>query len=172
VTADCGVLVVEDDADIRDVIAALLQELGYTVVLARNGREALQRLRSGTCRPCLILLDLWMPVMDAWEFRKEQQTDPSLAEIPVVALSGTGEESFDAAAHLIKPVQFEPLISTVERFCGPGIRRESPPVETDQPRLAAIRHARGELLTWIKQPDDADRDGDGDGDGNGGGEER
>ena len=131
---DCVVLVVEDDEDIREVISALLQEFGYRVVLAGNGQEALQRLRSGISRPCVILLDLWMPVMDGWQFREELQKDAALAAIPVVALSGTGEGgSFDAAAHLIKPVQFDPLVSTVERFCGPGIHRESRPDETDQP---------------------------------------
>jgi CheY-like chemotaxis protein len=120
---DCVVLVVEDDEDIRDVIAALLHEFGYSVVMAKNGEEALARLRSGTCRPCVILLDLWMPVMDGWRFREEQQKDASLAAIPVVALSGDGEaRGFDAAAHLQKPVQFHPLVRTVERFCGPAVR--------------------------------------------------
>jgi CheY-like chemotaxis protein len=69
------------------------------------------------------LLDLWMPVMDGYRFREEQQKDSSLAEIPVVALSAAGEaRAFDAEAHLAKPVQFDPLVSTVERFCGPGER--------------------------------------------------
>src|SRR5690349_19105678 len=95
---DCVVLVVEDDEDISEVIGTLLQERGYGVVLTRNGQEALEWLRSGTCRPCVILLDHWMPVMDGWQFRREQQLDGSLAAIPVVALSGTGEEGFDAAA--------------------------------------------------------------------------
>jgi CheY-like chemotaxis protein len=135
---DCVVLVVEDDADIREVLVALLQEFDYGVVPARNGQEALQLLRGGTIRPCVILLDLWMPVMDGWQFRDEQQKDAALAAIPVVALSGTDERgAFDAAAYLIKPVQFDPLVSTVRRFCGPGTHPESPSDETDQPRLAA-----------------------------------
>jgi len=122
---DCPVLVVEDDEDHLDVIATLLQESGYRVILARNGEEALQHLRSGTCRPCVILLDLWMPVMSGWRFREEQQKDPALAEIPVVALSGDGEtRAFDATAHLVKPVQFDPLVEIVERFCGPGERAD------------------------------------------------
>ena len=118
-------LVVEDDEDIRDVLATILHEAGYGVIIAKNGEEALQRLRSGTCRPCVILLDLWMPVMDGWQFREEQRKDSSLADIPVVALSGDGEAlAFDAAAHLRKPIQFNPLVRTIERFCGPG---EPPP---------------------------------------------
>ena len=120
----CLVLVVEDDEDVRDIIGTLLQECGYSVIVARNGEEALERLRSGPSRPCVILLDLWMPVMDGWQFREEQQKDASLAAIPVVALSGDGEtRAFDATAHLTKPIQFTPLVSTVERFCGQGKHR-------------------------------------------------
>ncbi|HEX2688883.1 MAG TPA: response regulator [Kofleriaceae bacterium] len=114
-------LVVEDDEDIRDVLATLLHESGYNVLIAKNGEEALQRLRSEPCRPCVILLDLWMPVMDGWQFRREQRKDSSLAAIPVVALSGDDEaRALNAAAYLGKPVQLQPLVSTVERFCGPG----------------------------------------------------
>jgi CheY-like chemotaxis protein len=116
----CFVLVVEDDEDIRDVLATVLHESGYSVIIAKNGEEALQRLRTGTCRPCVILLDLWMPVMDGWQFREEQRKDSSLAGIPVVALSGDREaQAFDTAAYLSKPVQFNQLVSTVERFCEP-----------------------------------------------------
>jgi len=116
----CFVLVVEDDEDIRDVLATILHESGYSVIIAKNGEEALQRLRTGTCRPCVILLDLWMPVMDGWQFREEQRKDSSLAGIPVVALSGDGEApAFDTAAYLSKPVQFNQLVRTVERFCEP-----------------------------------------------------
>jgi len=116
----CLVLVVEDDEDIRDVLATILQESGYSVIIAKNGEEALQRLRSGTFRPCVILLDLWMPVMDGRQFREEQRKDASLAGIPVVAFSGDGEtQDFDAAAYLSKPVQLTPLVSTIGRFCEP-----------------------------------------------------
>ena len=116
----CFVLVVEDDEDLCDILATILHESGYSVIIAKNGEEALQRLRTGTCRPCVILLDLWMPVMDGSQFREEQRKDSSLAGIPVVALSGDrASQAFDAAAYLSKPVQLNQLVSTVERFCGP-----------------------------------------------------
>src|SRR5438552_202636 len=82
------VLVVEDDADIRESLGTILEEEGYGVVTTRNGREALSYLRSGRPRPSLILLDLLMPVMSGAEFRAEQERDPALADIPVVVLSG------------------------------------------------------------------------------------
>jgi len=116
----CFVLVVEDDEDLCDILATILHESGYSVIIAKNGEEALQRLRTGTCRPCVILLDLWMPVMGGAQFREEQRKDSALAGIPVVALSGDRDsQAFDAAAYLSKPVQFNQLVSTVERFCGP-----------------------------------------------------
>jgi CheY-like chemotaxis protein len=125
----CLVLVVEDDEDIRDVLATVLGESGYSVIVTKNGEEALQLLRSGTCRPCVILLDLRMPVMDGRQFREEQRKDSSLAGIPVVAISGDGDaRAFDAAAHLRKPLQFNLLVRTIERFCasrGPPHEGES-----------------------------------------------
>jgi CheY-like chemotaxis protein len=113
------VLLVEDDIDVREAVADTLEEAGYHVHPARNGQEALALLRGGSLRPCLILLDLMMPVMDGWQFREEQLRDPALAGIPVVALSAHGGiDAIDAAAHLRKPVELHTLIDTVARFCG------------------------------------------------------
>ncbi len=112
------VLLVEDDEDGRDAIADVLRTYGYTVVTAANGSQALDRLRECTTLPRVILIDLRMPVMDGWAFRIEQRKEPAWASIPVIALSGGGDiQSFDAAAHLMKPVQITPLIETVARFC-------------------------------------------------------
>src|SRR5262245_62354165 len=80
------VLIVEDDADLRDMMAQLLSMQGFKAATVANGREALDYLRSGS-RPDLILLDLMMPVMDGWEFRRQQVADPELAGVPVVILS-------------------------------------------------------------------------------------
>src|ERR1700741_1107945 len=81
------VLIVEDDHDIREVMRLLLESEGHAVVTAANGEEALLALRSGL-RPCLILLDLMMPKMDGFGFRREQLADPAKASIPVVLFSG------------------------------------------------------------------------------------
>src|SRR5574340_1100683 len=102
------VLLVEDDAAIRDALRELLEAEGFVVQGAANGREALARLRAGGHRPRLILLDLMMPVMDGWEFRQAQRGDPALARIPVVVLTAAdGAEDLIAdmkvAACLSKP---------------------------------------------------------------------
>jgi len=121
----CGktVLVVEDDADVREAIAEVLSDCEYKPLHASNGAEALQRLRTAEIRPCVILLDVMMPTMDGWQFRAAQKSDPSVSDIPVVVLSAhaNGSEAaakMDAAAYLAKPVSLERLVTVVERFCG------------------------------------------------------
>src|SRR5205085_12014163 len=97
VTMTCGrrVLVVEDDHDVREALVEALEASDYHPMAAANGSEALQRLRSGSEPPCVILLDVMMPVMDGREFREEQRRDPALAEIPVVVLSAHGDKGED-----------------------------------------------------------------------------
>ena len=70
-----GILVVDDDPDIRDSLREVLEDEGYEVACVGNGREALDHLKTANPRPCVILLDLMMPVMDGWQFRKEQKQD-------------------------------------------------------------------------------------------------
>lgn len=86
-TAPPTIMVVEDDADVLDVIALTLEDHGYSVLVAANGRQALDKLRAAEHRPALILLDLMMPVMDGRQFREAQRRDPALADVPVVLLS-------------------------------------------------------------------------------------
>jgi CheY-like chemotaxis protein len=117
------VLLVEDDIDVRATVCELLAEEGYSVVVARNGEEALGYLRRAAILPQLVLLDLFMPVMDGWQFRAEQKRDVRLAEIPVVVYSAhKGRETIDAAAVLPKPVSLTELLETVARHILPGSR--------------------------------------------------
>ena len=81
------ILVLEDDESIRECTRDLLELNGYTVECARNGEEGIQVLRRSGGLPDLILLDLMMPVKDGFQFRLEQQQDPTLAHIPVVVLT-------------------------------------------------------------------------------------
>jgi signal transduction histidine kinase len=111
-------LVVEDDADIRDALDGLLSTEGFRVTGCSNGREALNWLRTSP-RPDLILLDLMMPVMDGWQFRVEQKQDPTLATIPILALSADSTAkaaAIDADAYLKKPVEYDTLIDTIDRL--------------------------------------------------------
>ena len=80
------VLVVDDDADLRDSLADLLRDEGYAVTLASNGREALDLL-PGLQRPCGIVLDIDMPVMNGRQFYQAMRAVPAWADIPIVVLS-------------------------------------------------------------------------------------
>jgi len=83
----CSVLVVDDDAEICELLGVALSADGYLVACAPNGREALHHLRSHA-DVCIILLDLILPVMDGVQFRHAQLRDRSLAWIPLVVMSG------------------------------------------------------------------------------------
>jgi CheY-like chemotaxis protein len=108
-----SVLVVEDDDVFRGAMRMVLQWEGFRVACARDGREALDLLRTGE-RPSLILLDLALPVLDGWRFRAEQKGDPALASIPVVVVSGHDVRgSLDAAGHVRKPFRPEQLLDAM-----------------------------------------------------------
>lgn len=118
------VLVVDDDRSIREAMGELLVDEGYVVGHAGNGQEAIEYLRQRPAVPCLILLDLNMPVMTGWEFRRIQQQDPQLAKIPVVVFSADrslsrGTATLDAAAYLEKPLDIDLLLDTVSSLCHP-----------------------------------------------------
>ena len=114
------VMVVEDDALIREMVVQVLAGEGFTAVAASNGAEALQYLRRAYVHPALILLDLMMPVMDGWQFRAEQLKDPALAGIPVVVMSASADDELPAAARVQKPFGIETLINTVSRLASSG----------------------------------------------------
>jgi CheY-like chemotaxis protein len=115
----CPVLIVEDDEDLRDMMAQMLTIEGFNAATAANGREALEYLH-GPEKPHVILLDLMMPVMDGWEFRRQQKADPELAPVPVIVLSALDPAraaAVDAAAFLKKPLDFDRLLELVREHC-------------------------------------------------------
>lgn len=121
----CNILVVDDDAAMRDMLEVLLEDEGYAVHSVWNGQEALHQLRADPTSPCLILLDLNMPVMTGWEFRNEQQRDPSLSTIPVVVISADRSVlqqayTIDAVDYFAKPIDLNRLLNVVERYCAPA----------------------------------------------------
>lgn len=106
------ILLVEDEPDIREVLASVLDLEGYDVATARNGVEALDLLGSGP-RVDLILLDLMMPIMSGWEFRRVQREDPALAGIPVVVTSASAPGTVEPDRFLPKPFGIDELIQVV-----------------------------------------------------------
>jgi CheY-like chemotaxis protein len=115
----CPVLIVEDDEDLREMMAQLLSLEGFHTATVANGREALEYLHDAG-PPQVILLDLMMPVMDGWEFRRQQQADPQLAPVPVIVLSALDQaraSALDADAFLKKPLDFDRLLTLVRGYC-------------------------------------------------------
>jgi CheY-like chemotaxis protein len=117
-TAPPRVLVVDDDFDTREALSTLLQYCGYSVVAAGNGQEALSCLRTSSLAAIgIIILDLMMPVMDGWEFLEQQSRDAALAQIPVIIVTATpSQRPVPAKAVLTKPVQFDSLVQTINRY--------------------------------------------------------
>jgi DNA-binding response OmpR family regulator len=115
-----SILVVEDDADSRTMLAAFLASQGYRVLTAANGEEGLALTRQH--RPSLVLLDLMMPVMDGEQFLKQQRADVDIQQIPVVIVSARGGAAglalqLGACGYLPKPVDFDELCTCVARLC-------------------------------------------------------
>jgi|SRR5215471_10207069 len=116
------VLVIDDDRNVAEALMEVLESEGYEVQTADNGRSALNQLRGGL-RPCAILLDLMMPVMDGWDFRHEQMRDADLKEIPVVVISAAGfsadtvRAQFGGVEYLTKPFELTSFVRTVRQFC-------------------------------------------------------
>jgi len=117
---------------IRDSIVEFLDDNGYQAVGAADGQEALNKLAATDPLPCLILLDLMMPVMDGRSFREHQLQTPQLAAIPVVVFSAYRDVArtateLNAAGHLSKPLKLPELLRTVQRHCRDGGLPSSPP---------------------------------------------
>src|SRR5262245_9845967 len=113
------VLIVEDDAELRDMMAHLLELEGFQARAVANGAEALRYLDTGDT-PNVILLDLMMPVMDGWEFRRRQAANPAVAHVPVIILSALDQAraaTVSAAAFLKKPLDFDRLLQLVRQYC-------------------------------------------------------
>jgi len=126
VAVEAPVLIVEDHDDTRDMLVTLLEAHGFRVVAVDNGQRGLEQLIAS--RPCLVLLDLMMPVMTGWEFRAAQLSlaDASLAAIPVVLLTASSQPD-DAAQQLRsvdvipKPIDFDRLMAVVQVHYSPAI---------------------------------------------------
>src|SRR5688572_9539676 len=111
-----NILVVEDHADLREMLAVLLESEGYVVQTANNGAEAFEVMKES--RPSLILLDLMMPVMTGDEFRERQLADPRYRDVPVICMTAAHDgraraERIRADQYFQKPIDFDELLTVV-----------------------------------------------------------
>ncbi|HEU4326838.1 MAG TPA: response regulator [Roseiflexaceae bacterium] len=123
------VLVVDDDQAIRETLTMVLEEEGYRVVSVAHGRAALDHLRNAAA-PCLILLDLMMPVMNGWEFCAAVRSDAALVGLPVLLLSADPSVRRTAAelgaqGALAKPTDINELLDAVAPFYQHELRLEA-----------------------------------------------
>jgi CheY-like chemotaxis protein len=125
------VLVVDDDAEIRQALLELLEDEEYGVILAANGKEALDLVAAGL-KPDVILLDVMMPVMDGWHFLSARLKHPELIEVPIIIISAGQEAEREARKVGVfevakKPLHVDDLIRRIEdcrRRSKSGLRRE------------------------------------------------
>jgi CheY-like chemotaxis protein len=120
---DHAVLLVDDDLDIREALTDILEDRGFHVSGAGNGREALTVLRSLDTPPSVILLDLMMPIMDGYGFLEEHRKDASLAAIPVAIITaghGVDRSRIDEVTPIVpKPINVERLLRLLHDLCAP-----------------------------------------------------
>ena len=115
------VLVIEDDEDMREIERATLDSAGYHVMLASNGQEGLQVLQGQ--RPCVIVLDLMMPVMDGLTFLAERRKRRLAEGVPVLCVTAAGHEmqkhalTLGARECLHKPTNLDELCERIRHYC-------------------------------------------------------
>ena len=115
------ILIADDDPDVRESLRLLLELQGHSVEEARNGQEALNRL-AASAPPSVIVLDLMMPVMDGWQFRRAQLQNPLVAAVPIVVISAVPahlQRAMELGAHrvFVKPFDYEALLAEVDTIC-------------------------------------------------------
>jgi CheY-like chemotaxis protein len=119
--ASRGVLVIEDNRDLREAIADVLTDEGHTVMTASNGKDALAILEA--CRPALVVLDLMMPQMSGFELLEVMKREPPLAGIPVLVVTASLEHGVRDRRVLQKPVNREVLVREVRVLLEARVRR-------------------------------------------------
>jgi two-component system OmpR family response regulator len=125
------ILVVDDDPDIRQLVAELLRLSAYDAVTASSGVEAIDRLAGGAERPSLVLLDVQMPELDGWATLRTIRADPALDALPVV-LCTVKSSATDTAlgwtlgcdGYVVKPFAIADLVAEIEVVLNAGGPRQ------------------------------------------------
>jgi hypothetical protein len=142
------ILVVDDDATVRELVERHLARAGFAVVTARGGQEGLRLVRE--LRPAAVTLDIMMPDLDGWTVLAAIKGDPALASIPVVLMSIVDQKNrgyaLGAADYLIKPVDRTKLVETLIGICGPAAGRALL-VDDDEVVRRSVRQAL-EPMGW------------------------
>jgi two-component system response regulator (stage 0 sporulation protein F) len=127
-----SILIIDDDASTRTLLASVLQTEGYDTVAAENGAEAVRRLVE--LKPCVILLDFDMPVMDGHDFREVQKR--VAPDVPIICLTGAVDPDrtarrVGASSVQQKPLDVDAVRSAVAELCSlPHAHRHTPEVES------------------------------------------
>jgi CheY-like chemotaxis protein len=111
------VLVVEDEKESRDTLRDLLELEGYEVETAVNGREALDRLNAAGDRICIMLLDLYMPVMDGWQVIDQLKADGRLGKTQIVIITSAAYKAPPGLPVFEKPLDLDKIMNEVDRLC-------------------------------------------------------
>ena len=113
--ADGCILIVDDDELIRETLQELVEMVGCSALVAANGKEALQVMAKH--RPCLVIVDLLMPVMTGNELLEAMRSDPALAKIPVVVSTSAPDRAPPGVPIIRKPVNIDTVMDWMKRSC-------------------------------------------------------
>ena len=116
------ILIIDDDLDICNAISLVLERDGFSVAKAANGKDGLALLAQLDPKPCLVLLDLWMPEMNGWDFYEHMRCDPELRSIPVIVMTAYGKREQSSLKWLRKPIDMETLLEAVHSSCSQTVK--------------------------------------------------
>ena len=125
-----GVLIVDDELCLLESLQEFLEDEGFSVATATNGAEALDLLERGEI-PCLVILDLIMPVVTGNQVYERMQNDPRFANVPVLVSTSDPTRAPEGAFVMKKPIDLDRLLGAVRDHCQAVSRRNAAPVAAE-----------------------------------------